>query len=371
MNINRNNYEEFFLLYVDNELSASDRIAVELFTEQHPDLQEELLMLQQTVLNPSLITFEEKEALLKPDAVLQQKLLLHLDNELEVDHKKQIELLIGTDATAAAEWALLQQIKLEPDTAVNFTDKHLLYRKEPSKVISMRWWKIAAAAILIGFGTWGTIALLQHKKSAGEDVVKNQPGEEKKVSPVMPSPKQSDNSIADQKITQDIVSPVEPKQILVNNNNTEKNLQSLPIKKAMDNIQSVPDQKKDAIAVQDNTDKKPTNNLPTPLQNINRSERNILNSIAVTPIEHSNQAIPDKRDAVSNKQIEDAGKTNNIIAASFNPAESGTAEPDDEPDGKKSKLRGLFRKVKRVFEKNTNSASGSSVKIAGFDVAIK
>ena len=36
--INRHNYEEFFLLYVDGELETAQRATVEKFIEQNPDL---------------------------------------------------------------------------------------------------------------------------------------------------------------------------------------------------------------------------------------------------------------------------------------------------------------------------------------------
>lgn len=67
MLIDRNNYEEFFLLYVDNELNAEDREIVEQFTAQHPDLQQELNLLKETVLVPPTITFNNKEELYKSD----------------------------------------------------------------------------------------------------------------------------------------------------------------------------------------------------------------------------------------------------------------------------------------------------------------
>ncbi|MBO9570907.1 MAG: hypothetical protein J7497_01660, partial [Chitinophagaceae bacterium] len=86
MLINRTNYEEFFLLYVDGELSAGDRIAVEKFASEHPDLLEELNLLKETV--------------------------------------------------------------LVPENEIVFEGKEKLYKKEERKVISIVWWRVAAAAIL-------------------------------------------------------------------------------------------------------------------------------------------------------------------------------------------------------------------------------
>ena len=63
--INRNNYEEYFLLYTDDELNAAEKRAVEDFIEQHPDLKIELEMLQQSVLPSEPVIFYDKEVLLK------------------------------------------------------------------------------------------------------------------------------------------------------------------------------------------------------------------------------------------------------------------------------------------------------------------
>ena len=67
MNINRDNYETFFLLYVDNELSAPERNALELFIQDNADLQEELEMLQQSTIEPEPIIFKGKSSLFKTE----------------------------------------------------------------------------------------------------------------------------------------------------------------------------------------------------------------------------------------------------------------------------------------------------------------
>ena len=93
--INRHNYEEFFLMYVDNELNNEQRAEVELFARQNPDLQKEFEMLQQTKLTADEeIMFAHKTDLLKiKDSIgidnYEEFFLLYIDNELNESGKKQ------------------------------------------------------------------------------------------------------------------------------------------------------------------------------------------------------------------------------------------------------------------------------------------
>jgi hypothetical protein len=69
MQINRQSYEEYFLLYADGELNESEQKAVEEFIDQNPDLAGELTLIQETVFRPDgTIIFENKEALFKDES---------------------------------------------------------------------------------------------------------------------------------------------------------------------------------------------------------------------------------------------------------------------------------------------------------------
>jgi hypothetical protein len=94
MQINRQTYEEFFLLYTDGELNLDEKKAVEDFIIENPDLKEELI--------------------------------------------------------------LMQEVTFEPDEEIIFEDKASLYREEERKVVPLPWFKLAAAAIiLLAFGIFG------------------------------------------------------------------------------------------------------------------------------------------------------------------------------------------------------------------------
>ena len=67
MDINRNNYETFFLLYLDRELNPSEMSEVEKFLTENADLQKEFSMLQQTILVPAQTVFEQKELLFRKE----------------------------------------------------------------------------------------------------------------------------------------------------------------------------------------------------------------------------------------------------------------------------------------------------------------
>src|SRR5882672_8887523 len=158
MNIHLHNYEEYFILYLDNELSAEDRGQVENFILQHPELKEELDILSQYKLVPDTeIVFPGKASLLKqeensmgaeadlPGNNYLEGLILYADNELTAEERKSIEHFIAQNPAAARELMLLQRAKLQPED-IHFPGKESLYRREEKvRVIAIRWWKVAIA----------------------------------------------------------------------------------------------------------------------------------------------------------------------------------------------------------------------------------
>jgi hypothetical protein len=67
MEINRNNYETFFLLYLDRELNPSEMSEVERFVNENADLQKEFSLLHKTILVPAQTVFGQKELLFRKE----------------------------------------------------------------------------------------------------------------------------------------------------------------------------------------------------------------------------------------------------------------------------------------------------------------
>jgi hypothetical protein len=122
--INRSNYEEFFLLYLDGELEADARQAVEAFLADQPDLMAEFQLLQDAKLAPdnSFLASQNWDFLLKKESEViseadQSALLLLLDGELDhaaaTPNKEEFLKRIANDPTLEKEWNLLQRTKLQ------------------------------------------------------------------------------------------------------------------------------------------------------------------------------------------------------------------------------------------------------------------
>jgi hypothetical protein len=153
--ITRNNYEEFFLLYVDDELDAASKLAVEDFIQQNADLAIELEMLMQAKPLPEDITFADKESLLRTEGNTinetnhEEYFLLYVDNQLSASKREEVQKYVLQHPHLQDEFTLIKQTVLAPET-VSYGNKTGLYRKEKRRAIYIKPWQLAAAAIFIG-----------------------------------------------------------------------------------------------------------------------------------------------------------------------------------------------------------------------------
>jgi len=376
MKINRHNYEEFFLLYVDNELSSEDRRMVEDFVQLHPDLNEELELLSQFKFTPDNdIVFDNKEELLKVNGETpvslnnyEESLLSYIDNELTEQQRIAVEQFVNTNPAAKKELELLQQTKLQPETIV-FANKESLYRKEEKvRSLPVRWWRAAAAILILALGL--TAVLVMNNKSIDDVPVAKNPGtpkvspvENKVDQPVQEAMADNNNSIApaNQQASagKDDKQSAAPAYAQQNNEREKENKQAQKVISPANT--PLPVQKEEVLIANNNN--KLTNNLPTPENNPYVNGENPVVAKVNTPNEKTEiKNIP----AVTNQPA----PPSNIIQATY----TNNGEELVQNDGKKNKLRGLFRKAARTFEKRTDidpTDDDNRLLVGGFAIKLK
>lgn len=353
MNITRHNYEEYFILYMDNELTPEERGMVEAFVRLHPDLKEELDLLLQYKFTPDTeIVFSGKEELLKgqADSIVnlsnyEEYLLLYIDNELNPAAVAAVEQFAAENLAVKKELDLLRFTRLQPET-IQFPDKASLYRKEEKvRSLPVRWWRAVAAILILGLGlaTWWMSdrrldeEALTAGKTKPEELIKS------------PAPIQPDNGNEALAIGSDTIRK--------NTSTTAEGLATTKTGGATINVKQQPDNrtnqpqtdKTDALANRQ-TDNK-TNNLPQPENNpyINNTQ----DAVAVTPVQAKNNA----KGILTNTDVTKTTGSSPDIKQAVDFAVNRSDDQGIETagnDGKKNKLRGFLRKVTRTFEKRTN-----------------
>lgn len=368
MQINRNNYESFFLLYADGELRIDECKAVDNFISDNEDLRIELDMLKATVLPVEELVFSDKSFLYKEtilNKVVLEELLLKIDDELPLQKLEKLNATIIEDENVKFEFELLQRTKLDNSEKIIFEDKQLLYKKERDKVIGFRWVKFAAAAMLIGFGIFSGIKLFNKNEN---------------LSPV---------EITKNKISRDNINTPDTINI-AKQNSIEPNKASFvnaDIESAANLIDEIKIADKVVAQKQNNTTAKKANainNRPTnklyPLHN--NEEKIVKNNYSPT----ENIIIPYPSEvSISIAQIEQT-KAVDILNNDILPLEETYTKAIDivniersenkilfldEEDVKKTKIGGFFRKIKRFVERTAKIKPGNSLQIAGFEIASK
>lgn len=347
MNIHRNNYEEYFLLYADNELSAAEKKEVEIFVRQNGDLEEEFRLIQLTVNVPDENTsLADKTFLLKnePSSFFihennyEEIFVLYHDDELSAQQKKQTEEFLKDHPRFNIDFELIGKSKLAADENIVFPGKSLLYKKEKAgKVISIILWRSVAAAVFIGLILWAGLFYFNQKEGMRAVAI-----EKNTLKPLYPT-----KGTIEQK--QDTAAPVTPALAHTEVAAKEKKTQDLGSKKIM-RVQSInsltkTDEKKDLV-------KEPKINVVTkkddPMLALNNDLKNSADEIrtkslpAITqPQVDEQQNIVPSEYAQNASYLTDNNSNNenyifyNVKANEFN----------------KSKVGGFLKKVKRIVER--------------------
>ena len=402
MNINRANYEMYFLLYVDNELPAAERNAVENFLSENIDLESEFEILMEATLPPEKIMYTSKADLYKKEldiTLSQEKLLLHLDNEMDLPSAKSILEEIAANPSLDREWSILQRTKLDPSEKIVFENKKVLYRHETHNLVSMSFWRAAVAAAILGACIFIGIAIFTKEKNI-EKVAINSNGR------VMPQNNSTlrtkfnkageNNSSVQSPVENVAATEVAPVSIpagerITQDQSLRKDLSTTSIK----NGKALGEGNNIAVTVPENSTiispvEKENNNLSKSyFENINDKKSNKIASLSVKDImiaTRKNDVVKTDDNIIAQNgavlQISDA-KDNDITETVNSYAKTAVMDgPVDEVNDNhilfineekinRSKLSGIFRKVKRVLTRNANINTGGSLRIAGFEIAAR
>jgi len=377
MNINLNNYESIFLMYVDNELSIAERLFVERFIQEYPYLKEELAVLQEMVLPVEEDIVFDKNNLYRFAAFgnLEESMLLHLDAELDEKNKMLLLQQIESDNTAKESWELLQKTKLDITEHIIFPDKTTLYRSEGGKIIVGRFAKWAVAAALIAAGFYIGISVIKKQGKIPQGISKN----ESKIIihqqlSIAPEDNHTNNSVSDSLPSQ--------KSIVVDNSLAE----NTKVEEAFKNVRTKLKEQKNEMNLTRNKNgigqkqqlggelevNLPSNALATNSEKINirRFEADDINA-NITAL--ANIQKPQIRKEILDVEIKPLQNSFAITTAMNNNEEINDNHIlfMDEATVSQSKAGIFFKKLKRTVARTTNIKTGSSLKIAGFEFAVK
>lgn len=149
--IHLGNYEEFFILYMDNELSREQVKMVDAFLAAHPDLKAELDILMSAKLPPEEFSFDKNDLLAESMKLssVNEELLLYVDNELPAGKRKMVELELASNKDYQLQYQGLLQTKLDPSEKIAYPNKKELYHETERRIAFRPWMRVAAAAVVI------------------------------------------------------------------------------------------------------------------------------------------------------------------------------------------------------------------------------
>jgi hypothetical protein len=156
MQIDRTNYEIYFLDYLDGNLSV-DLIDQFLdFLERNPDLKEELQSVFQApvTLPGETIVFEGKKSLLKNELTgssgFDYQAIAWMEGDLNEEEEILFKKELQNDPQKQKAFNFIKTLRLQPQQNISFPDKNKLLKKDRKRSLWI-WAGPVAALLMLGF----------------------------------------------------------------------------------------------------------------------------------------------------------------------------------------------------------------------------
>lgn len=301
MKINQDNYEHYFLMYIDNELSIEERAAVNDFIIQYPNYANKLETLQQLKISPATIIYENKFSLYKLSEQDEQ-CITYLENEMTNEEKASFENKLSANIAIQSHVKQWREFFLTTPTNIEIAPdfKNSLYKKSAqikplwATTTFKRWASVAAIlVVVIGFSLFNA----GNKQEASTFTNNNGAKTELNKIAVIETNNGTDRNptkiaIALNKIKKEALSPIVPFRAQAQNENANSNLNSLANKTFTEknNNAAIALVTKAVINTQtiNETAALPMKISPTTISNINEDAKNNLEVITPIQVQYSN-----------------------------------------------------------------------------------
>lgn len=149
--INRNNYETWFVDYLDGNLDEKLVDSFIEFLQKNPDLKAELKLFESVSAVPENLTFSGKSKLYKTkydhEAEFNEAAIAEIEGDLDEEETAVFEKYLAAHPEKQKDKQLFEKTILHADENIRFAHKNRLYKKSGRKIALL--WAGRVAAVLI------------------------------------------------------------------------------------------------------------------------------------------------------------------------------------------------------------------------------
>ena len=165
MKITRDNYEIYFIDYLEGNLDEDLVDGFIEFLKENPDLKDELQQVGSFTLTPDSAFFNDKKRLYKgkydQNKEFDKAAVAYMEGDLTVEESAEFKAYLLGHPEKQQELAIFEKTKLIPDDHIVFHSKKRLYRSSGGKTILL--WVTRVAAVV-------AIAILAYRYAGNEPV---------------------------------------------------------------------------------------------------------------------------------------------------------------------------------------------------------